>query len=257
MTATTTARPNGRAGYHRHRYRMIGYGQWHPTVDASATRQHIAALRATGVSLEAIGDTAGLWRNTIAAIAHGRIQRIRARTAEAVLRVTADIITAHSTVAVCAVGTRRRLQALVAIGWPQRHLAQRLGMTGSNFGAMLYGRSTPRVRAATAHAVTALYDRLWDIPPPTDTPEQKRAVSRAKSLAHRHDWLPPMCWDDDKIDDPDFQAKDTRRVEPRRRLLPPREDVLWLLDLGETRADIAHRFGVTTDTVTQALSRTR
>ncbi|MFD0557122.1 hypothetical protein FB566_2378 [Stackebrandtia endophytica] len=255
MTATTIARPGGRADYHRHRYRMIGYGQWQPTVDATDTRRHIAELRSQGVSLEAIGAAAGLWRNAVAAIANGRVQRVRTHTADAIGAVTAQDVTVRSTVAVCATGTRRRLQALIAIGWPQRHLARQLRMTASNFGAMLYGHTTPRVRATTARAVTDLYDRLWETPPPTDTADQKRAVSRAKTLADARGWLPPMCFDDDRIDDPDYQPADTRRVASKsNRKLPPVEDIFWLVEQGLSRADIARRFGVRTATVTQTIA---
>ena len=55
-------------------------------------------------------------------------------------------------------GTRRRLQALVAIGYSQSYLADRLGIHAGNFGTMFHHRG--QVTVATARAVADLYDEL-------------------------------------------------------------------------------------------------
>ena len=62
-----------------------------------------------------------------------------------------------------ACGTRRRLQALVAIGYPKAQLARRLRLGPVQFKTLL---RRDKVTAATARAVQALYDDLWDQPPP-------------------------------------------------------------------------------------------
>jgi hypothetical protein len=67
---------------------------------------------------------------------------------------------AGAPVLVDATGTRRRLQALVAIGWHRTELARRLHLGPSQFKALLRRRC--RVAAEAAAAVEALYDRIWD-----------------------------------------------------------------------------------------------
>lgn len=88
------------------------------------------------------------------------------------------------------IGTQRRLQALVAIGWPASALAARLNVGQAVIGR-LYHR--PRVHIATAAAVRSLYDQLWDIPGPS---------TRSRRYAAAAGWKPPMFWDDDTIDLP-------------------------------------------------------
>jgi hypothetical protein len=88
-----------------------------------------------------------------------------------------------------ATGTRRRLQALIAIGWPIRELARQMGWTG-NPGLLLYGERQ-QVHKHTAALVADVYDRLWDVPGPS---------VRSRRAAARAGYAPPLAWDD--IDDP-------------------------------------------------------
>jgi hypothetical protein len=90
-----------------------------------------------------------------------------------------------------ATGTRRRLQALIATGWPIRELARQMGWAG-NPGLLLYGERQ-QVHKHTAALVADVYDRLWDIPGPS---------LRSRRAAQRAGYAPPSAWDDDTIDDP-------------------------------------------------------
>ena len=90
-------------------------------------------------------------------------------------------------------GTRRRLEALVACGWPVSVLEARIG-SPSLFRRL--GRR-PRIRREWAEAVVRLYEELWDVPPP-DGPESRRARARGE----RHGWPRPMEWDDELLDLP-------------------------------------------------------
>lgn len=91
-------------------------------------------------------------------------------------------------------GTRRRIRALTAIGWPYQELAVRLGVTWS--GASQLARRpestpvTPRIR----DAIAALYEELSMVPGPS---------LRARTWAAKRNWAPPLAWDDDTIDDPE------------------------------------------------------
>lgn len=70
----------------------------------------------------------------------------------------------------------------------------------ANLGPVLHG--TRGVTVATRDAVRALYDELWDAIPPAAAWRERQATSRARGLAARYGWAPPMAWDDETIDDP-------------------------------------------------------
>ncbi|WP_345368269.1 hypothetical protein [Saccharopolyspora cebuensis] len=89
-----------------------------------------------------------------------------------------------------AVGVRRRIQALYALGWPEKELAARLGY---RYGLTWMYHRRPTISAVTARRVAALYEQLCMTPGPS-----ARTRARAAAAGHR----PPLWWDD--IDhDPD------------------------------------------------------
>lgn len=165
-----------------------------------------------------------------------------------------------------ATGTRRRLQALAAIGWPFRALADPLGYRDPTAVARLAHPSTARVNARTAAAVTTLYDRLSMTPGPS---------SHTRGRAIRAGWAPPLAWDSDAdLDDPgaapDLPGADDQadadsatydhvavdlalagRLPPEVRLRPPeRAEALRRLDAaGVPAARAAERLRVTVRTV--------
>lgn len=88
-------------------------------------------------------------------------------------------------------GTRRRLQALTAIGWRYSDVAQRMGVNLSLVGRLAIADGP--VHRHTAGAVAGVYDELSMTPGPS---------RRCRALALRRNWPPPLAWDDDSIDDP-------------------------------------------------------
>ncbi len=93
-------------------------------------------------------------------------------------------------VAVDATGTRRRLQALSAIGWRYEDMAALIGV-GKDV-VRDYARSS-WVQPATAVKVTAVYEKLSGTPGPS-------AITRRRAEAKG--WVPPLGWDEGEIDDP-------------------------------------------------------
>lgn len=91
-----------------------------------------------------------------------------------------------------ATGTRRRLQALSAIGWRWADLAAHLGGTWQTVQDMAIG-GRPTVMVTTADRVRVLYARLSATPGPSEV-SRRRAAEKG--------WAPPAAWDDDLIDDP-------------------------------------------------------
>jgi DNA-binding transcriptional regulator YdaS (Cro superfamily) len=92
-----------------------------------------------------------------------------------------------------ATGTRRRLQALVALGWSQNQLAATLGASPSVVSQLVLGATYRHVEYATAANVAALYDELSMTPGP---------CARARDRAARLGYVPPLAWAEGTIDDP-------------------------------------------------------
>lgn len=228
-----------------HRTRMQAYGRWEPYVDAGPVRGHVRALQEFGLGWKRIAALAGVSASVVSKLLYGvpergmgPSKRVRPETAARLLAVRPDPSRLAGHAYVDATGTRRRLQALVAGGWPQARLASRLDMTPSNFGAAF---RRERVLASTARAVAALYDELW-CADPREHGVDNQAYSRARNHAAAHDWAPAAAWDDDLIDDP-TAGPDTGAAVSRAQALV--EDATWLIERqGYTREQAAARLGV-------------
>jgi len=193
--------------YHADRRRQVAYGRWNPWVDAEPARKHLEELQAAGVGRRRIGELTGLDQANIWRLQHGQPKhgkqppkKIRQATAEAILAVSASLEVLAGTALVDATGSHRRLQALVAVGWSQRRLAVRLGISPANFGTMM---RRPRVLASKARAIRDLYEELWNTVPECRSTQERLAVTRAKNFAAARGWVPPMGWNDEDIDNPD------------------------------------------------------
>ena len=173
-----------------------------PLVDAGAVRAHLEQLRRACIGYEQIARLSGTSATHIREIAgtvarsgnRPPIRRIRRDLARRLL--TIEPIPANRAVHchVDATSTRRRLQALVAIGWPPDTLAHRLGRTPAGLRRTL--TCTTAITERTARHIRDLYDRLWDTQPPHATPAQRHAAESARTHAASHHWPPPLAWDD-------------------------------------------------------------
>jgi hypothetical protein len=190
------------AQYNDQREHAIRRGTWEPFVDAEPARQHVLQLKECGIGDRGIAALAGLDRGQIQKLLHGRTERgtpppaqIRPATAAAILAVDITLDVLPGSLLLDATGTRRRLQALAAKGWPQVRLGARLH---SDMHALLH---TAQVTARNARAVRDLYDELWRTDP-RDDGVGNQAYTRALNHASANHWAPIGCWDDDTIDDP-------------------------------------------------------
>lgn len=192
------------AQYNDAREHAIRCGEWQPYVDAEPVRQHLVHLRACGMGLRAIAAAAGVDRKRLQAVTAGRPERgtgpqvqVRPALAAAVLAVEPTLDTIAPATPVDATGTHRRLQALVASGWPHAFLADELGMTPGNFSTFL---RRERVLVRHVRAVREVYDRLWRVDP-LEYGASAGGVTRARRYAAERGWAPVGAWDDDAIDD--------------------------------------------------------
>ncbi|WP_152185110.1 helix-turn-helix domain containing protein [Segeticoccus rhizosphaerae] len=248
------------AAYERERLKQDAYGRWQPYVPAGHARAHVLRLGAQGMGWKRVARAAGLSESIVWKLVYGDrarnmppSKRIRPATEAKILAVELDL--AHGAF-IDGTGTRRRLQALTAIGWSQSELGRRLGIERGNMYALIHGTRRTHVTVATARKVAMLYDQLWNKPP---QPREKFAkIARANALraARRNGWVGPLAWDDDTIDDPnatpDLGEHDTtasyRKVHA--------DDVEFLVTVHSYgKAELLHHLHTSWDTVTTNLDR--
>ncbi|WP_018685430.1 helix-turn-helix domain-containing protein [Actinokineospora enzanensis] len=166
-----------------------------------------------------------------------------------------------------ATGTRRRIQALMVLGWSLAALTARLGLARTNYSLKRI-LDQQHVRRTTAERVSALYDELWGCPGPSD---QVREVALAAG------YCSALAWDDETIDDPTARPvlTGTRvrsrddvdevvvdrmalgRYLPDQATIAEREAVVALLAVREraTDSEIAVRTGISERTVLRIRGR--
>ncbi|GGU61944.1 hypothetical protein [Streptomyces lavendofoliae] len=191
--------------YESNRRRAMAYGTWQPFVDAGPVRTHVRQLGEFGIGWIRAAKLAGVATGTVSKLLYGDrprnlapTKRMRPEVALALLSVEPTLENMGPVVPIDGTGTRRRLQALVAAGWPQSEIARRLGMERANFGRTIV---SPMVRVSTLRAVVAVYDELWRANP-REHGVPARWYTTALATAARNGWAPVGAWDDDTIDDP-------------------------------------------------------
>lgn len=211
--------------------------------DATQSRHHIERLIAANWTQAQIARAAGLAHHVIGDIRRGQ-QTAASATALAILSVPigpapADVRDIDAT------GTRRRLRALVAIGWPIDHLAPRLGIFATALGNIARGE-LEHVRIATADTVALHYQQLSRVPGPSN---------RGRILARKKGWHGPLAWDGN-IDDPQAQPETSDAYEdvPKYERDPDRaREMVHLHLLGESIPVIAKKVGTTEKYVSDQL----
>lgn len=192
----------------RRRKRQMAYGRWQPLIDAEPVRLHVKALSAAGLGARRVCALAGVSESAVRGLLHGRpgrsCARIRPDIAAAILavRVTPDVIAAGQHVD--AAPTRRRIQALMAIGWSLAAQARKLGRSPANYTKILHGAL---VEVGTARQVAGLYRQFEASPPP-----ESWVKARTIRYAVEHGFALPAAWDD--IDAPDAVPHDPTEPDP-------------------------------------------
>lgn len=254
-------------------HRAQTFGRWQPFVDAGPVRDHIRALRATGIGVQRIAALAGIATSHVRALAdagtHEKppIRRVRPGTAQRVLNVSVKTASRAPRSRIDATGTRRRLQALIAIGWTEQQLASLLHRSTSSLHRSMNSQS---VAAQTATDIDALYQRLWNTRPPQKSDAEREAAHSARAHAATRGWLPPLAWDDINTDPeprpdaaPSGLQEDIDEVAIERALgghgirlndltcAEQRQAIRELTRRGKSIGDIAEQLGTTKRTVSR------
>ena len=213
-------------------------------VPIGVVREHLEQLRAAGLGKQRIAALSGVHSRRVQVILTGRpsrdgVQRhVRAETAAKLLEVRPDARLVAADRRVDATGTRRRLQALLALGWSRAELARRAGLRHDTVGRAVHADCCA---ISTARAVHRLYEHLWDQRPTPSSAPERQSVSRALREAARKGWVPPMAWDEEKIDDP--HARPVGARIPRLPALERLDELMWLVDAGTPIRDAVRRAG--------------
>lgn len=198
--------------YERWRTRLKLQGRWDHWVDAEPVRARLLELTAEGVGYKQVCHITGLAPTTLGTILYGRHDRrggsfpqwCRREIAEQVMGLVVDPLQMTDGHVISSIGFRRRVQALVAIGWSYTRIAAEFGKDASAVIRMTEGAG---VTVRHMKAIIAIYDRWWDQDPVATarTPGERRGVTMARRLAAERNWPKPMDWPDDLIDDPQFR----------------------------------------------------
>jgi DNA-binding CsgD family transcriptional regulator len=211
---------------------------------------HVRALRAAGLTDLQITRASGVCNDIFYRVVRGD-GRIHASTERKLLALPVPTNAAcngnHALIG--ATGTWRRLQALIAAGWPASELAKRLSLHPRSVNTLLHEPGNGYVQAKTAADVQQVYRELWGRrPEAAGIPSY--IAERARSLAARRGWHPAAVWDD--IDDPSETPQYGARAS---RVDAVVEDATELIAEGYSREAIADRLGLTWDAVRQAFIR--
>lgn len=212
----------------RTRRQAMNDGTWEPLLDAEPVRQHLLALHAAGITIHRVAALTGIgYKNVRGFTQHDysnaapRRRRVTRDVAERLLAITVET---HTPGYVSPLGSRRRVEALAAIGWPSVHLARAAGIHPSNRTTILAGKT---MRAGTAARIAKAYEELK-----RQKPERhgirRSSISASRLRAKELRWPPPDYWDMvGAIDDPDFVPDFGKK---RSEILA--ENAHWLLTAG-------------------------
>ncbi len=221
--------------YENRRRRDTFYGRWQSThLDVDPTRQHLALLRAAGVGTRRVAELAGLPIRTVRELYRNPNREFVTKgTAKAILGVPLpsgqlDPLRADGSF-IPALGSMRRLQALIAAGYTNTQLGDQTGLNSPNLNKVISGRQR-KITVGKARAIAAAFDRLQMTPGPD---------LRSRLRGQRNGWALPLMWDENAIDDPAGQPDSGPEV-----VVAFAERYAELRSCGLSDEQIAQRLGV-------------
>lgn len=182
-----------KCAYAKKRRYLMDTGRWNPWTDATTARGALVRYKALGIGVSRVADAAGIARDTAWRIHRGEATRITHETAAKIL--TADVTLSPNS-KVPAVGSRRRVHALMCMGYTQTVIRERAGVTRAPMIRIAAGG--PLTVARVAELIMCAYDEMSMVPAPVS-----QSSKVARTHARKMGYLPPLAWDDDLIDLPD------------------------------------------------------
>lgn len=207
---------------------------------AEPARAHLARLRCR-YDQNALITLTGATKTTLTNIARGKHPTLKVAVWAPIMALPVPVRPVAGCGYLPAAGSKRRIEALAVMGWPQHYLADRLGIP---LGSVNHVRTIAGTTSAKAAAIADLYDELHHQRGPS-------ALTRSRSLTKG--WAPPAAWDDETIDDPDTRPD---LGTPTRLTFADR--YLELREIGETSdVRIAAKLGLTVASLKRECARYR
>lgn len=184
--------------YHLRLRRDRAYKRRPERMDAAPVREYLRALNAQGMSSRWIARSAGVGIGSVNYVLYGRGGRpalsLPRETAEMLLAVRAE---ERGHYRVESVGTARRIQALMVLGYPVTLQADMAGLAKGILHRALAGEPVAR---SSRDRIRDLYERLCMTRWEPEDPWGRGKSTLARKTAQARTWAPPLAWDD--IDDP-------------------------------------------------------
>lgn len=225
--------------YELNRTRQQAYGRWKPFVDARPATEHLRALSAAGMGWRRAALAAGVPPASVYPLLYGRPDRNGGKPRTKARRELVDAILAVP---------RRRLEALIALGWTVARLAKEHHLDRQALDSAL---THVPVQARTAVAVRDMYAAIGDRRPGARSPGEQRGITLALRRATDRGWVVPAMWDDADLDDP--YAEPPAPQDSRTGL--DLDEWLHLVRGGEDPDRAAQRCGYTLGGVTRVARR--
>lgn len=212
-----------------------------PKVDAAPVLEHLAHLMRHATVGE-IAHAAGVRDQAVRYLVNEPPATVRQATRDRLMALTpADLITR--------LGLTRRVRALTAIGWSVKALARQSGLSKDTIKQLRDGEPSP-VWGRIRDDVLNMYERLHMSAPEAEARSERAAVTRARNLAARNGWPPPLAWE--CIDDPYEVPAVPANQGPHRVDL---DEFMHLIRGGESVDRATARLGVTISAIEQAARR--
>lgn len=168
-----------------------------PKVHPDKAHAKIEELLRTGVTIKAIAESAGLHPTVLHRIRSGKVDLIERETQKKILAAKPGL-GQHINV----VGTRRRLQAMAALGYSLTDVADATGVKAPLLTNIRTGKNVSTA-PETAEAIKEFYEIVQDTPA-AETVMARRAIGFAKAYG----WVLPSAWEGLDIDDPNVSPKE-------------------------------------------------
>lgn len=212
-------------------------------VDATEAKRRLDTLVGAGWSARAIAGTAGVSVQCITKILNGQ-PRANRTTVAAILTVDPETVPQAASKQttepfVPRVGAVRRIQALLAMGWPHHEQQRRSGVST----AMILSQRGRWITRSTHDKIAALFTELAMTHGPS---------AHSRGWARRLGYALPLQWDD--IDhDPAPTVNNHEQLQRDRGALV--EDLTFLADHGVGITEAARRVGMGAKTLDKYLRR--
>ncbi|GAA4175968.1 hypothetical protein [Gryllotalpicola koreensis] len=177
----------------RQRAKAQAYGRWdNGFVDPAKSLNRIRELMEFGMGVHTIEHRSGVSRETVEKILAGQ-PKVRRSTEERILALIPDHSTATPGARIPSTGARRRIEALIAVGWSLAAQAEEMGLYGPQMVRLL--RST-QITSDLNRRIGEHYSRLWNQNPPMTNQYERRAYKGALKWAKEKGFVAPLAWDD-------------------------------------------------------------